>query len=836
LGGLGRIASASVAAIGVVVCVGWIAGIPALVRLGPTLVTMKLTTALALTALGVALWRSIGPEPPGGVRAAGRVTRALAIAAGAIAAATLVEYALDVDLGIDAFADRDPTVTGGPGRMSPVTAGCVVALATALLALETRWAEWLALGVALTAQLALLGCLYGPRLYSIGSYSSVALHTAIALLVLALGVLMARPRRGLMGLVSSSSPGGVLARRLLPAAVVLPAVLALILQAGEQAGLYGTGSGRAMLVAASSVLFIALIWWTAATVVRADTRRRAAEDATREREADLAITLNSIGDAVIATDQRGRVVRMNAVAERLTGWPSSEASGRALEEVFQIVDEATGAPVASPAERVLREGIVVGLANHTLLIARDGASRAIANSGAPIRNAAGATRGVVVVFHDQSEARAADRRLRALAGVSRAFAEVATTYLLLLDTIARTIADLVGDACLVTLISEDGDHLVNVATAHRDAVLEREYKLQFAGISVPRATSTSVSAVAIRTGQASRADVTPSAMVSRSEDVLRALVTRLDVHSYAVVPIRAGGTAIGALSLVRNHPGRGYTEDDVVLLQDLADRAGLAIENARLYAQLEQRVGERTAELETTNKELEAFSYSVAHDLRAPLRTISGFSQALLEDCADLLDPAALKNATRVRDAAHHMSELIDDLLQLSRIGRAELRRERVDVSELARVVVARLRADQPERDVEVVIEPGLVARADRRLLEIVLTNLLGNAWKFTGKRQKARIELAAHPGARPPIYLVRDNGAGFAASQVDKLFGVFQRLHRSDEFEGTGIGLATVQRIILRHGGRIWAEGEVDHGATFLFTLEAASSMSDRVWPQPPG
>jgi signal transduction histidine kinase len=519
----------------------------------------------------------------------------------------------------------------------------------------------------------------------------------------------------------------------------------------------------------------------------------------------------------------------------LTGWSSAEARGRPLPDVFRIVDEDTGAPVASPVERVLREGIVVGLANHTVLIARDGTTCAIADSGAPIRNAGGATRGVVLVFQDHSATRAADRRLRALTGVSQAFAAVATTYLLLLDTIARTIADLVGDACLVTLISDDGEHLLNVAAAHREPALELDYKAQFAGISVPRSTSTSVSATVIRTGQPHRADVTPGAMIAQSDEALRSLVARLEVYGYAVVPIRARGIAIGSLSLVRTRPGRGYTEHDVTLLQDLADRAGLAIENARLYAQLEQRVGERTAELEATNKELEAFSYSVAHDLRAPLRTISGFSHALLEDCADRLDPEAVHHATRVRDAAHHMSELIDDLLQLSRISRTELRRERVDVSQLARVVVARLRTDQPERVVEVVIEPGLVTRADPRLLEIVLTNLLGNAWKFTGKRAQARIELAALPGSRPAIYFVRDNGAGFAPEQASKLFGVFQRLHPADEFEGTGIGLATVQRIIVRHGGRIWGEGEVDQGATLFFTLEAASSITDlTIRPRP--
>jgi light-regulated signal transduction histidine kinase (bacteriophytochrome) len=251
-------------------------------------------------------------------------------------------------------------------------------------------------------------------------------------------------------------------------------------------------------------------------------------------------------------------------------------------------------------------------------------------------------------------------------------------------------------------------------------------------------------------------------------------------------------------------------------------RAGLAIENARLYDQLEHRVRERTTELEATNQELEAFSYSVAHDLRAPLRAVSGYSHAVLEDCADRLTPGEQAYLRQIQATARSMSRLVDDLLDLARVGRMEVRRTRVDLSETARGVVAKLAAADPDRDVEIVIEPELVAHADPRLIEIALTNLLGNAWKFTRKRARARIELAAVPGARPATYLVRDNGAGFDPARAGKLFQVFQRLHEAAEFEGTGIGLATVQRVVQRHAGRIWADGAVDHGATFYFTLEA--------------
>jgi signal transduction histidine kinase len=492
-------------------------------------------------------------------------------------------------------------------------------------------------------------------------------------------------------LAVSESPSGVLLRRLAPAAVVLPAVLALLRQEGEHAGLFGLGFGRALLVAANSLVFLLLIAWTATAIARADELRRAAE-----------------------------------------------------------------------------------------------------------------------------------HRLRTLADVSDAFAAVATADQPLLDQIARTVADIVGDGCLVTLMSDDGDQLYNAANAHRNPALEDDYKTYVSHLSLATLTSPSVAATVARTGQPARAEIAPDEMVARSEDALKPMVARLAVHGYAVVPIRARGAVIGTLSVLRSTPGRAYTDQDVTLLADLADRAGLAIENARLYAQLEQRVHARTAELEAANHELEAFSSSVAHDLRAPLRAIAGFSEALLEDAADRLAPDDVRHATQIRDAARRMGELIAALLELARISRTEPHRRRVDVSELARTILGRLRAAQPERDVEVEIGDGLIAFADPRLVEIALTNLLGNAWKFTGKRANARIELGAMPGGPPPVYFVRDNGAGFDPAHAGKLFGAFQRLHAAADFEGTGVGLATVQRIVARHGGTIWAEAEPDRGAAFYFTLQA--------------
>jgi light-regulated signal transduction histidine kinase (bacteriophytochrome) len=236
--------------------------------------------------------------------------------------------------------------------------------------------------------------------------------------------------------------------------------------------------------------------------------------------------------------------------------------------------------------------------------------------------------------------------------------------------------------------------------------------------------------------------------------------------------------------------------------------------------QAEEQLKQRTRQLEAANKELEAFSYSVSHDLRAPLNSIDGFSRALLEDYGEHLDAEGQDYLQRVRAAGKRMACLIDDLLGLARVTRSEMRREAVHLSDLVHAVVADLRKIEPERQVTVTIAPDIIAEGDSHLLQVVVENLLGNAWKFTSKQPQAHIEFGILEQDDTPVYFVSDNGAGFDMTYSEKLFGAFQRLHTSSEFTGTGIGLATVQRIIHRHGGQVWADGAVGQGATFYFTL----------------
>ncbi|HVH48144.1 MAG TPA: PAS domain S-box protein [Labilithrix sp.] len=516
--------------------------------------------------------------------------------------------------------------------------------------------------------------------------------------------------------------------------------------------------------------------------------RQLAEDALRRSEEDLRLTLESIGDAVVTTDVTGRIIRVNPVAERLTGWAAIDAHERNLREVFELLDERTRLALESPVDRVVRDGTIVGPGSQAILVARDGTSHAVAYSGAPMRDAEGELRGVVLVFREQTEERKAVRALRESEARKTAMMEAA------LDAI-------------VTMDHEGKITEFNAAAERTFGYSRREVIGRVLGdILVPEAL---------------RALHTNGLRSYLQTNEAHVLGKRIEVSA-----LRRDGTEFPAEVAILRIPG----EDPPVFtgyIRDITERKRAA------EAELLRRAKEAAEE---ANAELEAFSYSVAHDLRSPLRGISGFSTTLLEDYGDKLDAEALRRLKRIVAGALRMSQIIDALLSLARLTRAEPRRGSVSLSELAAAIVAQLRADEPKRDVEIVIAQDLVVLGDQGLLRVLMENLLGNAWKFTGKRSPARIEVGRIESVDKdgPTYFVRDNGAGFDMTHAKQLFAPFHRLHAASEFEGVGVGLATVQRIVRRHGGTIWAEAREGHGATFYFTLPASGPTQASWAPEP--
>jgi len=412
-----------------------------------------------------------------------------------------------------------------------------------------------------------------------------------------------------------------------------------------------------------------------------------------------------------------------------------------------------------------------------------------------------------------------ERRTALLSEVLGAFAQATTEYDQLLGVIAQKLAEAMGDLCSVLLVSDDGRMLSAAATYDLDPSIRALAHTQYGNEPYPILP---FHQRLLDTGEAYFAPCVHYERVREITSARRAAFTeQIGVHSSFVVALRAHGRAIGLLALMRHRPDQpAYDEQDRDVAQLLADHAAVVIANARMLQRRDREILLAKEAAERANRELEAFSYSVAHDLRAPLRAIGRFTNALTSDYATELGDDGRHCLDRVQCAALRMTNLIDDLLTLSRVAHHALHRESVDVADVARKIMVDPLARSPERAVELRIWDGLHATADRGLVQILLDNLLGNAWKFTSRQPVTIIEVGSLDQDGQTVFFVRDNGAGFDMKHASGLFRPFQRLHSSSEFEGSGIGLATVHRIVGRHGGRVWVDSAPGRGTTVFFTV----------------
>jgi PAS domain S-box-containing protein len=507
-------------------------------------------------------------------------------------------------------------------------------------------------------------------------------------------------------------------------------------------------------------------------------------DLTRREKAEerFSLLVNSVQDyAIFMLDPTGRILSWNTGAERLKGWSAAEIIGRHFSTFYTRDDIDSGHPA-----KELNTAASVGRYEEEGWRLRKDGTRFWANVVITrLNDLNGKLIGFSKVTRDLTERRMNEEALRQS------------------EERFRLLVESVKDYAIIML--DPRGHIVSWnAGAQRikgwnvDEIIGRHFSLFYPPEDI-------------------KADKMDHELETATHE------GRFEACGWRV---RKDGSRFWAnviITALRDEQGvlRGFGK----VTRDISEHKAADDALKQAHEALEERVQERTRLLESAIKELETFSYSVSHDLRAPLRSMDGFSAALLKNYSDRLDDRARNYLSRIRGSSQRMAQLIDDLLNLSRLGRQEMHKEKVDMTALAQKVMDDLRHAEPKRRVEFAVQPGLAAWGDPNLLKIVLENMLGNAWKYTSRREQAKIAFGANTTKDKTVFYIRDNGAGFDMSFADRLFIPFQRLHGPNEFSGTGIGLATVKRVIQRHGGDVWGHGELEAGATFFFTLESGGS-----------
>jgi PAS domain S-box-containing protein len=759
---------AAVVAIGAVVLLGWLADWETCKQVLPGMAAMNPVTAVCFMLSGVSLWLSGGGDTTsiGGPRL--QIIRACAVVVGLVGLVKFGGYLAGWNAPVDQFlfpGKLAVSAADGPNRMAPNTSLNFLLIGLALLSLDVRTrkglypAQFLGLVVGALALLALTGYIFGVTVfYRFASLKPMSLNSAVAFLILALALLGARPGQGLTRVLFSDTTGGSMMRRLLPTAMLAPLALGLIWRSAERAGYVGQGFGLPLTVVSSVAIFAVVLYFNANWLDRADRERRQAEVAVRRSAEQIQTLYNQAPCGYHSLDADGKIIAMNDTELAWLGYSREEVVGRK-----RLVDFLT------PRSRELFNTVFPQLKQRGEvkdveyeLVRRDGSVMPVLlNATAVADGPDGAFQTRASVFDNSARKLAEEQRNRFF-------------------TLSLDLFCIAGFDGYFKKLNQAWERTLGYTCEE----LQAAPYLDFIHPDDRPTTSTQA--------EQNSQGINAISFANRyrcKDGSYRWLV-------WNATPVVEQGLIY---AVARDITEQKRVDDSI--------------------KQLNEDLRERTAQLETLNHELEAFSYSVSHDLRAPVRHISGFVDLLgKQDIGD--DPKTQRYLKFIAESARHMGQLVDDLLSFSRMARTEMTIGRVPLAQLAEEVRTQLAGLYANRSIDWRIGDLPEVCGDAAMLRLVFVNLVANAVKYTGKQPAAKIEIGCAADGDEEVIYVRDNGVGFDMKYVDKLFGVFQRLHRSEDFEGTGIGLANVRRIIHRHGGRTWAEGAVDRGATIYFSL----------------